>query len=83
MTYQGPYRVMYYVHDIFSNQEDYYRQRYCQIMLKEEAEMKAKGLLNSMMAYYKKVNPNYMSLAISTCVLNAQNQIVKEFKKCQ
>ena len=52
-------------------------------MLKEEAEMKAKGLLNSMMAYYKKVNPNYMSLAISTCVLNAQNQIVTEFKKCQ
>ena len=46
MPYQGPYRVMYYVHDIFSNQEDYYRQRYCQIMLKEEAEMKAKGLLN-------------------------------------
>ena len=40
MPYQGPYRVMYYVHDIFSNQEDYYRQRYCQIMLKEEAEMK-------------------------------------------
>ena len=52
-------------------------------MLKEEAEMKAKGLLNSMMAYYKKVDPNYMSLAISTCVLNVHNQIVKEFKKCQ
>jgi len=83
MAYQGPYRVMYYVHNIFSSQEDYYRQRYCQIMLKEEAVTRAKKLLNSMIAYYKKVDPDYTSLSISTCVLNAQNQIVKEFKKCQ
>lgn len=76
-TYEGPYKVVYYAHNMYSNQDDYYKDKYNQIMFFEDAQRKAKGLLNSLKAYFKRVDSH---IYVSTAVINNNNEIVSEFK---
>lgn len=76
---ESPYKIMYYVHDIYSNIDSYPKIKYEQILLKEEAITRAKNLLKQLKNYFYKIQKEY-TYDITTMVINYQNELVEEFK---
>lgn len=73
-----PYKVLYYIHDMFSNYPDTPKVKYQQILLEEEAITRAKGLLKSLKSYYRLYKDK--GYDIRTYVVDYNNEIVAEFK---
>ena len=76
---ESPYKVMYYVHNIYSNIDSYPKIKYEQILLKEEAIVRAKNLLKQLKNYFHKIKKVHI-YDITTMVINYQNELVEEFK---
>lgn len=75
-----PYRVCYYVYDIGTNALVSPKVKYKNILLKEEAEMRAKSLLKQLKAYYR-VHLADKTKHIETFVAdNTINEIYDVFK---
>lgn len=75
-----PYRVGYYVHEFGSNYPDSPREKYCNILLQEEAECRAKALLKQLKAYYNK-HLSHNCYTVETFVLdNEHNIVLKQYK---
>lgn len=75
---KSPYSVLYYIHDKFSNYLDAPKVKYNQILLEEEANIRAKKLLNSIKSYYRIYKKGGYDLR--TYVVDNENNIIKEYK---
>lgn len=77
--YDGPFSVLFYIHNEFSNYPDNYKLKQENILFKEKAIEKADSLFNSLNAYYNKKQSNN-EYKVSIIVLDKNNNIVYEKK---
>lgn len=74
----SPFKVLYYIQDVYDNYPSTPKVKYSQILLEEEAVIRAKGLLKSLKSYYKVYKDR--SYDIRTLVVDYKGTLVGEFK---